>query len=71
VALYLTPVTVFGCANRGLLAMGVVLVSLVAAIAIGVIGILASRRDPGSRWWRIASMCILVVPALLVLGPLG
>jgi hypothetical protein len=70
VGLYFTPVALVGCANRGLLALGVVLVSLVAGIATGLVGIKARRRDPGSRWWWIASMSILALPAFLVLGPL-
>ena len=71
VALYLTPVGVIGCVNRGLLALGVVFASLIAGIAVGLVGIRARREDPRSRWWWIASMLILLAPALLVLGPLG
>ena len=71
VALYLTPVSALGCVNRGLLALGVLLVSLVAGIVTGVLGLRArARRDAASGWW-IASTCILALPALLVLGPLG
>lgn len=70
VGLYFTPVTAIGCANRGLLALGVVLVSLLAGIAIGLVGMKDRRNDPDSRWWWIASMFMLALPALLVLGPL-
>jgi len=70
VALYFTPVALIGCANRGLLALGVVLASLVAGIAVGLVGIKERRRDPQSRWWWIASMMLLAAPAFLVLGPL-
>ena len=70
VGLYFTPVALVGCANRGLLALGVVFVSLVAGIATGLVGIKARRRDPGSRWWWMASMIILALPVVLVLGPL-
>lgn len=71
VALYFTPFTVISCANRGLLALAIVFVSLAAGIVIGVLGIRARRQSPASRWWWIASMAILVLPALFVLGPLG
>ena len=71
VGLYFTPVALIGCVNRGLLALAVVLVSLLAGIAAGLVGIKARQRDPGSRWWWIATLLILATPALLVLGPLG
>ena len=71
VALYFTPVTLIGCANRGWIALGVVFASLIAGIVVGVIGLKRRRTDPDSRWWYVGAMCILVVPTLLVLGPLG
>ncbi|PKN23785.1 MAG: hypothetical protein CVU64_23675 [Deltaproteobacteria bacterium HGW-Deltaproteobacteria-21] len=70
VGLYFTPVTLVGCANRGLLALGVVLVSLVAGIVTGFTTIKTCQMDYSSRWWSIATMSILALPALLVLGPL-
>ncbi|MHB8810727.1 MAG: hypothetical protein ACYC9M_12060 [Desulfobulbaceae bacterium] len=70
IGLYFTPLELIGCANRGLAALGVVLVSLVAGIAVGMIGIKARRNDPASRWWWVATMALLAAPALLVLGPL-
>jgi len=71
VALYFTPVAVIGCVNRGVIALGVAFASLVAGIVVGVVGIRARRDDPASRWWWIASMCLLALPALLLVGPLG
>ena len=71
IGLYFTPVTLIGCVNRGLLALAVVLVSLLAGIAVGLVGIKARQRNPDSRWWWIATLLILATPALLVLGPLG
>lgn len=71
VALYFTPVSLVGCANRGLIALAVVLISLIAGIVTGVRGIRARLKgDPESGWW-IASTGVLATPALLVLGPLG
>jgi hypothetical protein len=49
----------------------VVLISLVAGIVVGLVGMRTRRNDPDSRWWWIASMLILMLPALLVFGPLG
>lgn len=71
VALYLTPASLVGCVNRGLMALAVVFFSLAAGIATGILGLRArAKGEPVSGWW-IASTCVLVTPALLVLGPLG
>ncbi|OGP83150.1 MAG: hypothetical protein A2V87_05070 [Deltaproteobacteria bacterium RBG_16_58_17] len=71
VVLYLTPVSLVGCANRGLMALIVVFISLIVGIVTGVLGIRARvKGEPASGWW-IASTFVLVTPALLVLGPLG
>lgn len=71
VALSFTPVSVIGCRTRGWLALAIVLVALIVGIGMGIRGLYARRRGrPISGWW-IAAMCILVLPALLVLGPLG
>lgn len=71
VALYFTPTSVIACGMRGLLALAIVVASLAAGIVVGLFGLRARRTDPTSRWWFIATMFILLVPALLVLGPLG
>lgn len=71
VGLYLTPVTVIPCLARGLMALAVVSVALVAALVTVSIGV--SKRikgQPDSSWW-ILSTVVLILPALLVLGPLG
>ena len=70
IALYFTPVSLVGCANRGLMALGVVFAALIAGIAVGIAG-LRARRDGGPTVWFSVSIVILVIPALLVLGPLG
>jgi hypothetical protein len=70
VGLYFTPVSLIGCAGRGLLALLVVGLSTIAAfvtVAIAVRG--RTRGDPSSSWW-ILSAVILTLP-LLLLGPLG
>jgi len=71
VGLYFTPVSLIGCANRGLIALAVVFISLVAGITTGVLGLRARARNGAASGWWIASTCILVLPVLLVLGPLG
>lgn len=70
VGLYFTPVLLFGCVNRGLMALAVVLLS--AAAAFGMIGMAFRARAqgrPSARW--ILSALILTLPLVLVLGPLG
>jgi hypothetical protein len=71
VGLYFTPVLLFGCVNRGLMALAVVLISAVAAFVTIGIGLRAKARNhPSSNWWLISTL-ILVLPIALVLGPLG
>ena len=71
VGLYFTPILLFGCINRGLLALAVVLASTVAACLTARTGIRASRRhDPASTWWLLSTL-ILTLPIVLLLGPLG
>jgi hypothetical protein len=69
--LYFTPVDLLGCVSRGLVALAVVTVALLAALV--TVGVGLSKRikgEPDSAWW-IVSTVIFTVPALLVLGPLG
>lgn len=69
VGLYFTPLTVIGCATRGLIALAIALVSLVAGLVTAVVA-LRARGRPVAMWW-ITTTLILALPALLVLGPLG
>jgi ABC-type amino acid transport system permease subunit len=71
VGLYFTPVLLFGCVNRGWMALVVVLVSAVAAcVTAGVARHAKARHQPSSNWWMISTL-ILTLPIVLVLGPLG
>ena len=68
IGLYFTPVLLFGCVNRGLLA--VVLVSAAAAFVTIAMGFRARAQGrPSGRW--IVSALILTLPLVLVPGPLG
>jgi len=65
-----TPVDLLSCRTRGLFALSVALLSGLAGIATGIIGLRQRiRREPGSAWWML-SMVILTVPvaALIVLA---
>lgn len=71
VALYFTPVALLGCVSRGLIALAVVGVSLLAALVSVGIGLKKRiRGEKGSEWWIVTTV-ILMLPALLILGPLG
>lgn len=71
VGLYFTPVTLIGCANRGLLAVAVALISAVAAFVTVAIAIRCGARGDSSSTWWILSTVILMLPIALLLGPLG
>lgn len=70
IGLYFTPVLLFGCVNRGLLALVVVLLSAVAAFVTVGIGLREQARGRSSARWLISTL-ILTTPLALVLGPLG
>ena len=71
IGLYFTPVLLFGCVNRGLMALTVVLISTVAAFVTTGLGLRAKAQNhPSSSWW-LSSTLILLLPIVLVLDPLG
>jgi len=72
IGLYFTPKAVFGCANRGYMAVSVVFLALAAAVAAARKGIAARRRgDTGAanRW--LLTALVLISPIVLLAGPLG
>jgi len=70
IGLYFTPVMIFGCVNRGLMALAVVLASTLAALATTWIGVRRPSTDPSRSLWLL-STAILLLPAALLFGPLG
>ena len=70
ISLYFTPVLLFGCVHRGLLALAVVLLSAGAAFVTVGIGLREQARGRSSARWLV-STAILTTPLVLVLGPLG
>lgn len=70
--LYFIPKDVFGCANRGYLALAVVFIALGAALFTAIKGMGEKNRGNAeeAHWW-IASTLILVSPLFLLVGPLG
>jgi len=70
--LYFTPKYVFGCANRGFMALAVVFFALVAGIFTGIKGINEKKSGQAeeANWWTVTTL-ILVSPLALLVGPLG
>ena len=71
ICLYFTPKTVFGCANRGYMALAVVFLAMIAAVPTAMKGAAAKRRGANdeANWWLVTTL-ILVLPLLLLVGPL-
>lgn len=72
VCLYFTPKDVFGCANRGLMALGIALAAAVASVAALRKSRTAKREGDkeGSNRWLLTHL-ILLLPLVLLAGPLG
>jgi hypothetical protein len=70
--LYFTPKYVFGCANRGYMALAVAFVAIIAAVPTALKGAAAKRRGANdeANWWLVTTL-ILVSPLVLLVGPLG
>ena len=72
ILLSFTPKTVFGCANRGTMALAIVFLAMVAAVATTVKS--AFEKNRGHReeanWWVVTTL-ILLTPIVLLVGPLG
>lgn len=65
-----TPVEVLGCRNRGLLALTIALVSVIAGLVAAVKAINLQRQgDPQARWWLKSALYLAIAPiALLILA---
>ena len=66
-ALYLTPVTVFGCLNRGLMALGVVLISSLGAFTTIGFAMRERLRGRSATWWLLSTL-ILVLPLVMIVS---
>ena len=71
VALYFTSVSALGCVYRGLLALAVALLSTLAACLTAAFGARARRHAPERMVWWMISTLILLLPVVLLFGPLG
>jgi hypothetical protein len=72
ICLYFTPKAVCGCANRGLMALSIVFIAMIAAAVTTKKGIDKKKRgENGEANWWFATTLILLSPFLLLFGPLG
>ena len=66
--LYAMPVTLLGCLNRGLVFLGVVLLSAVGALTAMAVGIRRARRSrEESAAWFLTAVALLL-PSIAVLS---
>jgi hypothetical protein len=63
----ITPVEVLGCFNRGLLALSVAMISVIAGIIFAIKGRLDRRRGaPDSHWWVVSALILAIPPVALM-----
>ena len=62
-----TPVDVLGCLNRGLLAVAIAFLSILAGLGSAVAGVRGRMRGDPAANWRATSALILAVPAVLLI----
>lgn len=69
-AVALSPVQFLGCRNRGLTALIIAMISLLAALACTITGaVRKGRGDKAYAWWVLSSMLFLApVVGLIVLA---
>ncbi len=62
-----TPVEVLGCLMRGLVAVSIAFVSVLAGLGAAVAGVRGRmREDPDANWWATSAL-ILALPAVFVI----
>ena len=70
IALWFTPKSTFGCANRGWMALGVVFASAMAAAAVAVKARHERKRRSADYPWWTMSLLVLILPVTLLFGML-
>ena len=62
-----TPVDVLGCRNRGLLAIAIAFLSILAGLGSAVAGVRGRMQGEPAANWRATSALVLAVPAVLLI----
>ena len=66
--LYAVPRDLFGCANRGWIALALILMSAIGAIVCMALAVRAGRGNlPTARLWLLSALCLLL-PSLFVVA---
>ena len=71
VGLYFTPVDVFGCTVRGMIAVLFAVLSAVGSLGAAWMAVRAKRQSQGSSDWWLVTALILLSPLVLLIWPLG
>ncbi len=62
-----TPVDALGCVTRGLLAVAIAFLSVLAGLVSAFVGVRGMRKgNPDANWWATSAL-ILSVPAVLLI----
>jgi disulfide bond formation protein DsbB len=62
-----TPVDVLGCRNRGLLAIAIAFLSILAGLGLAVAGVRWKMQGrPDANWWATSAL-VLAIPAVLLI----
>jgi hypothetical protein len=62
-----TPVDVLGCLTRGLLAVAIAFLSILAGLGSAIAGVRGKMRgDPDANWWATSAL-VLAIPAVLLI----
>jgi hypothetical protein len=62
-----TPVDVLGCRNRGLMAIAIAFLSVLAGLGAALAGVRGRMRgDPAANWWATSAL-VLAIPAVLLI----
>jgi hypothetical protein len=63
----LTPVEVLGCRLRGLIALFIAFVSVLAALGATIVGAKGRMRHDRNAIWWVTTTIILVIPAIAII----
>jgi hypothetical protein len=62
-----TPVDVLGCLTRGLLAVAIAFLSILAGVGAAIVGARGKiQGNPDANWWATSAL-VLAIPAVLLI----
>jgi hypothetical protein len=67
-AVVATPVEAIGCRNRGLLAVSIAFISVLAGLGTAIIGVfIKGRKNPDAQWWILSTLILVIPPVALII----